>query len=139
LSWRITPADFPSIRAAIDVSLTAGSLSDEIIALPIYSGQAEQAVLARVPDADTASAARQAHLHNAALLYAAASLVFAIPSFIREQGPEFAIQVQRIDPAVLAADLRNRADAELLAGAVAGTVSLVQTMFTVVPGTRGRY
>lgn len=139
MAWRITPADFPSIRAAIDVSLTEGSLPDDIIALPIYTGYAEQAVVSKVEDADTATAERQAHLHNAAVLYAAASLVFAIPSFVREQGPEFNVQVQRVAPDVLAGDLRVRADAEVLAGAIPGAASLVQTMFSVARGDRGRY
>ena len=138
MAWRLSAADYPSIRAAIDISLSEGSLPDGIIALPIYSGQAEQTVLAFVPDADAADADRQAHLHNAAMLFCASSLVFAIPSFTREQGPEFEAEIQRVKPETLAGDLRARAQAELEAGA-AGEISTVPVMFTVARGSRGQW
>jgi hypothetical protein len=139
VTWRLTPADYQSVRKAIDISLSEGSLPDDIIALPIYSGYAEQKVLSTVPDADTAGAARQAHLHTAAILYTAAALVYAIPNFVREQGPEFAAVVERVKPEQLAGDLRLRADAELQAGAVDPDLSLVPLIFTVARGDRGKW
>jgi hypothetical protein len=139
VAWRLSAADYPSIRAAIDISLSEGSLPDTIISLPIYSGYAEQQVLAVVPDADTADTDRQAHLHNAAMLFAAAALCLAIPSFTREAGPEFNASIDRVKPAELAADLRLRAASELEAGSPGAAAQLVPLTFTVAKGSRGQW
>lgn len=140
MPWRLAPIDYPSVRAAIDISLSEGSLSDDIIGLSVYKGAAEQSVLSRVPTADTEDASAQNHFHVAAILYCAAALCFAIPGFTRESGPEFNAEFDRIDPKVLAADLRARADAEVLAGAPSVDISPVPAgMFGVARGSRGRW
>lgn len=139
MPWRITPADYASIRAVIDTTLTEGSLPVGVISLPIYTGQAEATVLGAYPLADTAAADVQVHLHNAALLFCAASLVMAIPVFVREQGPEFSAQVERVPPSELAADLRNRAQAELAIVASEGVIGDAPLVFATVPGARGRW
>ena len=139
MAWRLSPADYPSIRAAIDVSLSAGSLSDDIIALPIYSGYGEQAVLALVPDADTATQDRQDHLHTAAILFTAAALALALPAFTRESGPEFNAEIQRVPPSELAADLRLRAQSEVAAASPEASLGLVPLTFTVAKGGRGKW
>src|SRR5690349_12752640 len=139
MAWRLSAADYPSIRAAIDVSLSEGSLPDAVIGLPIYAGYGEQAVLSSVPDADTATQDRQDHLHTAAILFTAAAIALALPSFTRESGPEFNAEIQRVAPAELAADLRLRAQAEVAAAAPEAVIGLVPLTFTVGKGSRGQW
>lgn len=47
----LTAAEYPAIRAAIDITLDPSSLPDEVIGLPTYAGEAEQWVLTTDPGA----------------------------------------------------------------------------------------
>lgn len=134
----LTTADYPAIRAALDVSLTARDLPDSVIGLAIYVGAAEAEVLVRDPVAASRIGAEKQHLVNAAVFLTAAYLAPALPALTKERFAEYSYE-QEVDWLARAADLRRRFEAELaavLAPNDAATYSR-PTMFTTAAGTRG--
>ena len=134
----LSAADYPAIRAAIDVSLTARVLPDSVIGLPIYVDAAEAEVLARDPLAATRTGGELQHIQNAAVLLTAALLAPALPGYTAEDFSEYSYQ-RKTDWATRAAELRKRAEAELAAVLEPEnpTTASKPTMFTTAPGTRG--
>jgi len=134
----LSAADYPAIRAAIDVSLTARVLPDSVIGLPIYVDAAEAEVLARDPLAESRTGAALQHVTNAAVLLTAALLAPALPGYTAEDFSEYSYQ-RKTDWATRAAELRKRAEAELAAVLEPEnpTTASKPTMFTTAPGTRG--
>jgi len=135
----LSAADYPAIRAAIDVSLTARVLPDTIIGLPIYVDAAEAEILLRDPLAESRTGAALQHVTNAAVLLAAALLAAAMPAYTAETFSDYSYQ-RKIDWAARAAELRQRAEAELAAVLAASAPTTYQrpTMFSVASGTRGQ-
>lgn len=135
----LSAADYPAIRAAIDVSLTARVLPDSVIGLPIYVDAAEAEVLARDPLAESRTGAALQHVTNAALLLVASFLAAAMPGYTAEDFSDYSYQ-RKDDWAARAAELRQRAEAELAAvlAASAPTTYNRPTMFTVASGRRGQ-
>ena len=136
-----------AVRAAIDISLSDGSLPDAIIQMPIYQGAAEDWVLARDLNAasyvDTGAApdATKASRVNRALIYKTASLLCpAIPAITRDQfGPDEGYTRAAADYAKRADELAGMASAQLDAYLEAAPVtSALPTFITVAPGYRGR-
>lgn len=70
----LTSADFPAIRAALDTELDTNSLTDAVIALDIYSGAADQDVLALDPDAESRIGEDANRIQRAAVFFCAARL-----------------------------------------------------------------
>lgn len=134
----LSAADYPAIRAAIDVSLTARVLPDSVIGLPIYVDAAEAEILTRDPLAESRTGAALQHVTNAAVLLTAALLAPALPGYTAEDFSEYSYQ-RKTDWATRAAELRKRAEAELAAVLEPEnpTTASKPTMFTTAPGTRG--
>lgn len=115
-------ADFPIIRAAIDHTLDEVGLPDSIIAMSIYRGAGESAVLERdslalnrIDVGDALYNATQAtHIRNAAIFFTASLLVLALPQIQKETfGTHYAVQNQLLSRNELATSLNARAEAEL--------------------------
>ncbi len=111
----LVPADYPAIRAALDVTLTEATLPDSIIELDLYLGAAEREVRASDPDAETRTGEARERVRAAAMLLCAANLAPAIPRIAAEQLADYRYQQQPVDWMKLAAELRERAKAELTA------------------------
>lgn len=116
-------ADYPSVRAAIDLDYDSETIPDGIIALPIFKGVAESAVLARDPLAfqriDPGNptyydSTKAQHIRNAVVFFTAALLVPAIPQLVKEtMGTHYAYQLAPRDQLALANSLNGKGDAEL--------------------------
>src|SRR5262245_40663421 len=91
-------ADYPSVRAALDVRLAEGHFpSDQVIGLPIYAGQAEEAVLPRYPGAATAPPAAAPAVQRAVVYYTAALLCPAMPNLTAEDEAGYRYSAQARD------------------------------------------
>ena len=136
----LSSADYPAIRAALDVSLTAQQLPDATIAQDIFEGAAEADVIKRVPTAESLTGNDLARVKRAAVWLTAAYLA---PSVVRltslsVQTRDLSYSRQTFDPDEKAAELRARAEREfgMLLAPAAVTPSR-PTMFTTVGGRRG--
>ncbi len=138
LTW-IVEDDYPSIRAAIDVTLTPVALPDAIIALPIYAGAAELAIKGLAPDWEDADDDQTELLHLASIYWCASMLVPALPRLLRENigRTSYSYESDLMDISDLIALLRSRASS-LVGVATTGTGNVMPTWFTVAHGTRAR-
>lgn len=136
----ISGPDYDMVRKAIDVSLTAATVPDAVIALPIYQGAAERAVISVVPTAQAivdANGPDALRIKAATSLLVAALLVDRIPHVVRESLIGNSIEVQRIDLSALESSLRRQAADEL--AVITGDAALtLPVQFTVARGNRGR-
>lgn len=135
----LTAAEYPAIRAAIDVSLDAVALPDAMIALSIYAPAAEAEVLRQDPAAESRTGDALRRSRDAAVFYAAERLVLRLPQIIREQvSADQGYQRQFPDPAALAADLRRRGDEAIaLAMGAAAIARIYPVAFAAAAGRRG--
>lgn len=132
--------DFDAIRKAIDVSLTAEALSDAVIALPIYAGQAELDVLARDANAETyegVDAAKAQRVRNAAIFLAAARLAPAVPQIKSVALSRSRFDRTTFDPEKRAAELIGLADAQFAAYLEPEGAVLAVPVMVSCPGGRG--
>lgn len=135
----LTSADYPAVRAAIDVTLDSTALPDAIIALDLYSGAGVRDVLAIDPDAESRTGTDLQHAQTAAVLFTAARLIGALPQITRERELEYQVDFQRVSAATRAAELRALA-AEELEAYLDTTVAVERpTFFGVASGRRGRW
>lgn len=81
----IDEADFPSIRAAVDVNLDIVSLPDEVIGLPIFAPAADLWVQGQDANWATRTGPEEEHLVNAAIYKAAALILISRPDVIRRE------------------------------------------------------
>jgi len=108
----LTAAEFPAIRASIDISLDTSSLPDDIIGLSTYAGEAERWVMATdplavtyTPGTDEFDAARAA-----SIFACAAMLVQAVPMLTGETwGGAYRYTRKDVDLAALESSLWDRA------------------------------
>jgi len=137
----LLPSDlYPSVRAAIDVSLSSAMLPDSVIALSIYKAAAIADVLAIDADAADRSGTELAHAQNAAVYFAAARIIAAVPQITRETRDTHTYQRRDVDPAERAAELRSLASAELDAYlATDAATADIPTVFQAARGYRGRW
>jgi hypothetical protein len=136
----LTSADYPAIRAMIDITLDSTTLPDAIIALDAYLGAGMREVLALDSTAETRTGDELQHAKTAAILFTAARLVGALPQLTREAFGNHSYDRKAIDVAARAAELRGLASAELDAYLDPGaTTSDRPTFFTVATGRRGRW
>lgn len=136
-----------AVRAAIDLSLSAGNVPDKVIELSIYQGAAENWILARDPNAagyqtggGLSDATKYARVQNA-LIYRTASLLCpAVPAITRDEfGDNEGYTRQALDTARRADELAELATAELNAYLESQPVTASLPAFmTVAPGYRGR-
>ncbi|MGN6814406.1 MAG: hypothetical protein ACTHMP_26365 [Thermomicrobiales bacterium] len=130
---------YPAVRAALDLDLTADELPDSVIAMPIYAGAADSAVLARDPDALTQTGDALQHVKNAAVLFCAALLAPVVPQIVRERTPEYDYWLTKTEWTDRAPLLRGRAEEELAAYLLpAETAAYRPTLFARASATRGR-
>lgn len=74
----LTVADYPAIRATIDVTFSKTDLPDDVIKLDIYSGAADDDVISRVSDAESKTGDDAKKVKRAAILFCAARLIPAV-------------------------------------------------------------
>jgi hypothetical protein len=80
----LTSANWPEVRAALDVSLTTRQVPDAVIAYDLYSGRAMRRVIEQVPTAESMTGDSLQRCKNAAIFYTAAYLAPAIPNITRK-------------------------------------------------------
>lgn len=140
----LSSADYPTIRAAMDVSLNDRTLPDEIIGLDIYTGAAERRLASELEMTTAAVAGLTGESKtiavSVAVQFAAASLCMAIPNIRRKNlGGDVDLFIEN--------DWRMRADVltgsalvelEELKGLLGLDSRMVPRFFSVVHGTRMR-
>jgi hypothetical protein len=136
----LTSANYPAIRAAIDITLDTTSLPDAIIALDTFIGAGMRDVLLLDPLAESRAGTDLQHAQTAAILFTAARLVPALPQIVKEAFPDHSYERSRVDSAARAAELRQLAAAEIDAYLdPSNAVSERPTRFAVASGRRGRW
>lgn len=137
----LSSAQYPAIRAAIDVKLAATDLPDAVIALDIYKGAAIQDVLARDPSAESRTGDAEVHVTSAGIYFCAARLCPAVVrvTSLSVSTRDLNYSRQTFDPEQRAAELRALADTELARVLEPSEDTPSRpTMFTIAAGTRGK-
>jgi hypothetical protein len=137
----LTSDQYPAIRAALDVSLTAQQLPDATIAQDIFAGAAEGELLRRVPDAASKTGDDLKRVKRALVWLTAALLAHSVVRItsMSVQTRDLSYSRQTFDPEEKAAELRSRAEAEIAMLLTPSEATPSRpTMFTVAPGYRGR-
>lgn len=137
----LTSADWPAVRAALDTELDTNSLTDAVIALNIYSGAADQDVLALDPDAESRIGEDGNRITRAAIFFCAARLapvvlrilnLSALTRDLRFSKPTF-------DPEERAKELRGMAVEEINEILTPGGLATsMPRQFSAVSGIRGK-
>lgn len=134
----LSPADWPSVRAALDVTLDSTSLPDATIEEDIFSGRAMREVAARVTDATTLTGNDELTVTNAAVYLCASFIAPSLPSLTSGRAQFLQWQRKGVDWEQRARDLREQAEeliADLLEPAEAAPYR--PTMFARAKGRRG--
>ncbi len=136
----LTTADYPAIRAALDVELNAQRLPDATIAQDIFAGAAEAELLRRVPDAADLLGDDLARVKRALVWLTAAYLAHSVVRItsMSIQTRDMSYSRQTFDPDEKAAELRSRAETEIgQLVTTTATTTARPTMFTLAAGRRG--
>jgi hypothetical protein len=134
----LTSADYPAIRSAIDVSLTARQISDAIIEYPIFLDAAEAKVISRDPLALSRTGTDAMHIKNATIYYTAFFLIPSVPDIVRQSVGDYDYMRDPRDLEARGAQLLARAEAELAMVLTPTTTQLPRTKhFQTVAGRRG--
>lgn len=142
----ITITDYPLVRAAISITLTAEALPDAVIGLSTFQGQAEAEVISRDPLAMNYAPAgsdpdpvKWAHIITATIYLTAAYLIPSMPPPVTREriGDKYEFQRPVWDSLARAADLRALAGSELGAYLTPDYIP-IPTVFKAVHGYRGR-
>jgi len=136
----LSSADYPEIRAAIDVALDDDDLSDAVIGYDIYVGSADLEVKDRIPSAESKTGDELTHVKAATVLITAALLSPSVPQLVSTKaGEDFQFQYDKRDWVKHAAELRQRAERHIQAVLTpTGDAPQRPTMFARVSGTRGK-
>src|SRR4051812_45313755 len=106
----LSPADYPEVRAQLDLTLDGTMLPDATIGLDAFVGEAEREVLARDPLALSRTGDEAARVRLAAIYLTAARLALALPVLTSEETPEGQRYARQAwDPVALANRLRQQA------------------------------
>lgn len=134
----LTTADYPAIRAALDVDLTETKLPNRIIDLPIYRDAADQDVISILPDAETRTGEAANKVQRAAIFFCAARLAPVVVRLtsLTVQARDLSYSKPVFDPEKRAAELRQLA-VEELADISSGSPTR-PPFFSVATGTRGK-
>jgi hypothetical protein len=137
----LTAAEYPSVRAAIDLSLDSESLPDATIALPIYLDAADLAIKARDPLWATRTGDALTLLTNACVYLTAALIAPAMARLLGETYADgYRYQLAAVDWDARAAALRGRAEDSLNALLTPEDGDSDRpTFFAVASGRRGRW
>lgn len=137
-------ADYPAIRAALDVDLNAQALPDAVISQDIFLGAAEAELLERVPDAADKTGDDLKRVKRALVWLTAAYLAHSVVRItsMNIQTRDMSYSRQAFDPDEKQAELRRRAEVEigaLLEQSGSDVTSYdTPTFFAVARGYRGR-
>lgn len=134
----LTATNYPAIRAALGVRLTAKELPDAVIALDIYLTAAIAEVVDRDPIAESRTGAALVHVTNAGVFICAALLCPAMSSITGETIDDYQYSQSATDWLAKESQLRKRAEAELNAVLVPDEEAPERpTMFAKLSGRRG--
>lgn len=138
----ITSADYPAVRAALDVSLSESELPDGVISQGIYAGAARSEVLERVPTAESETDVDTIERLSRAVIYLTAArlapAVVRITSISITSGDRNYSR-QTFDPTERAAQLRAMAEQELSEVEEPDEETPARPpMFALASGQRGR-
>lgn len=109
----LSVADYPAVRAAIDVSLGENNLPDSTIALPIFHAAAERWVRGRDPNAETYTpgSANAEAIKQSAIYACAALIIGANPNITSETFTDgYRYTRKEIDPSARQAELWSAAE-----------------------------
>ncbi len=144
----ITSADYPSVRAALDVTLDSTTMPDSIIALDIYEGVAETDVMAADPLwrthlQDPGPGGAGQHVMNAVIYHVAALLAMGMANNVDSEalpGGGYRYTRSRIDWDKRREYLDGQADRELEAVLALNQpdTGAMPTLFTLAYGGRAR-
>jgi hypothetical protein len=134
----LSASSFDAVRAALDLSLDAGSLPDDLIQSDLYAPTAEAELLERDPLASTYAEGtdKKRRATNAAILLTAAYLAPSLPSIAEEKLGDWQMRQTAPDFTKLAASLRGRAAREINMN-VYGTSTRPLQAFWLASGRRG--
>lgn len=130
----LTSADYPSVRRAIDVGLTATELPDATIADPLFLDVAADTVLARDPLAESRTGAEETAIVNATIYLTAANLVRSLPRVMEERFADYSAKYDAMDVGATVSYLHGRAEATL-AGLLGSRTGI--PAFVLAQGRRG--
>ena len=137
----LTSANYPAVRAAIDISLNPSVVPDATLDLPIYRDAAEAEITDRLGTTayDDLTAPQQAAVTRAAIYLCAALLMPAVPQLLDKQLGDARVRRKDFDVVATVQRLRDLAADELafVPGDTAPP-SAIPTMFTLAPGGRAR-
>lgn len=133
-----TSADYPNVRAALDVNLDATTLPDSVIGLDVYHAAAELDVLQRDPDAASRVGEDGTRVKLAAMLLCAARLAPAVPRLVATEASGTSFRFETADWTAVASGLRSQAE-DLLAQVVGTRRADGSVHFGVGVGRRGRW
>lgn len=114
----LTSAQWPEVRAVIDISLDSSALPDATIALGSFQGAAEAEVKAALPNWASytdANSAEYQRTQRAAIYLIAARISRSLPALTSETFGNYRYQLQVADPAERSALLEDQAAAEIAA------------------------
>ena len=135
----LTAADYPEVRAAIDVTLDDVTLDDVVIGRSIFATRAEEWVASRTDDTG-------AHAKRAVIFKLAALVTLSVPSLlgIIHQANSQGESKATITPAEKAASLMQQAEEELALTSDSGkkdtsadTTAVMPNIFALATGGRG--
>lgn len=137
----LTTADYPAIRAALDVGLNEAQLTNATIGQDIFVGAAESELLRRVPDAASKVGEDLKRVKRALVYLTAALLAHSVVrvTSMSIQTRDLSYSKQTFDPDEKAAELRGRAEVEIAALVSPNTTTPeMPRMFTLAGAYRER-
>ena len=135
----ITSALYPTIRALIDLTLTATTLPDTTIELPVFVHTAEAEVLRQDPDAAGRTGSEQTHIQNAVCLFTAAYLSPTLPPIQSANMDAAGYGSRQTNQQERTANLLGKAQTEMdYVLSPADTTPSQATVFAVGEGRRGQ-
>lgn len=130
----LTPDHYKAIREALDISLDADSLPDDVISSEVFLGAAELEIERRLPTADP----NDRRVILGAILLTAANLSPSIPRVVRSSTvTAVSLQMEQAHWDELATYLRSRA-VEYLNNTQVVPAPPAAAVFTLAHGERGR-
>lgn len=133
----LSSADYPAIRALLDVNLDTTLLPDATIALAPFVGAAELEIARRDPSAATRTGDEATHIKLAAILLAAAYLAPSVPRLVSSSMSGVSFSMQQATWDQIAQRLHTEADRHLTV--VVGDSPAGPTHFALATGTRGKW
>lgn len=133
----LSAADFPAVRAVLDVSLDTATLPDATLSQPVYLQAAEAELLALDPLVATRVGTEGERVKRAGIYLLAARVAPAIPRLTGEGFEDYRYQTEAMDWERRADHLRALARAEIALLLAQAATDRRPTIFTVATGDRG--